>query len=393
MLRGGGVRLALVDLDRLGTETIRAVLEDAPGADVVVVTSYDSSDRAVEAMREGAADFVVRPLRTEELAVRLRRLALLHDQGEELDRVRALLGEDVHCPGILSDSPSMRVVCQRTALAVDGAMPVLLTGEPGTGKEFIARAIHARGPRRSRPWVVLSCRGLSVETQDRTLSDALQAANTGSLFLDDVDALSLEAQRTLLGVMTDGHLTRLESSDTCTIDVRVIATTEVDVAEATRQGAMLEALPRALAGIEIHLPALRERGDDVLVLARRFLRVLAARRAEEARALSPEVAEVLLEYPWPGNVGELRRVVAAAHAVASSSEIGLQDLPEGLRRPCASSAPFTLHLTGRTSVTLPDLVRQLEEEIRAWALAKAGGEPARAAEILGEQPQNGRPRR
>jgi len=369
----GGVAIALVDLDRLGPEAIGVLREEAPETEVVVLTSYDTADRAVQAMKEGAADFVVRPLRAEELAVRLRRLVQARDEGDELQRVRTLLGEDANCPGILSDSPSMRTACERLAVAVNAELPVLLTGEPGSGKEFLARAIHARGPGRRRACTILACRVATAEQVDEVLGGLLGRPRGETLLLDGPEALSASAQQIVRKIVAHG-------------EVRVIATSAADLAALVQEGRFDRALWEALRAIEIHLPALRDRGEDVLVLARRFLRVLAARRANEAQTLSPEAAQILLAYPWPGNVGELRRVIAAAHAKASGSEIGAEDLPEAVRRPRRQAPPFTLHLDDRESIALLDLVRQLEEEIRAWALVKAGGEPDRAAAILGEPP-------
>ncbi|MBI2893726.1 MAG: sigma-54-dependent Fis family transcriptional regulator [Deltaproteobacteria bacterium] len=390
--------VVVVDLDLPGLGGLgflREVRRHLPEVDIVVIASYDATETAVAAMNEGAADFVTKPFRSEELEIRIDRLRRLREQRGELGRLRAVLGEGACLPGLLSESPAMHAICERIRLAADTVAPVLLEGETGTGKELVARTIHGLGSRRVAPFVAFAGHRAATDELVATLlgdeqgglGGAIGQADGGTLLVDDVDALCLGAQRGLCRLLEEGVVRRVNGSDDSPVDVRLVATTEVDLTEAVARGSFLDRLLRDLRGIEIRLPPLRERGDDVVLLGGTFLRLLAATRPEVPRLISRDAAELLRRHTWPGNVSELRRVIAYAGATATGGEITVADLPEALRRP-SEGRPFTLHLEGIASVQLAELVHDFEQELRAWALEKAEGQPARAAEILGVDDQD-----
>lgn len=380
-LLSGEFAAVLVDLQVPGATALgflREVKRLQPRVDLLVMTTYESVETAVAAMQEGATDYLTKPIAVAELEARLTRLRALREQREDLNRLRAILDESGAKSGIFVDSPAMRAVGERIHLFADGVLPVLIAGEVGTGKELAARTIHALGRRRAQPFVVVPC------GEGPDVLAVLQAVDGGTVLLDDVDALCLERQDDLVRFLGAGLLD--EQGAERPIDVRILATTEIDLGAAVETERFRPRLRELLQRHELHLPSLRQRGDDVLFVARQFLRVLAAKEGREPPSLSAAAADLLRRHEWPGNIGELQRVIASAFTFSRSPEIEPTDLPEYLAREREPERPFTLHLEGQPHVCLLDLVRQFEQELVEWALDKAQGHESRAAEILGVPP-------
>ncbi|MDA2935290.1 sigma 54-interacting transcriptional regulator, partial [Acidobacteria bacterium AH-259-D05] len=264
--------------------------------------------------------------------------------------------------------------------------------------ELVARALHERSSRCHHPFVALACGAIPGELAESEIfghekgsftgatqrrRGSFERAHRGTLLLDDVDDLPLEIQVKLLRVLQESTLQRVGGEKEIEVDVRIIATTKGDLSQSVQEGRFREDIFYRLHGLEIKLPALRERGQDVLLLAEHFLRVLSAQEDSAHKSLSPEVADCLLGHSWPGNVRELRRVLESAVAVCRDSEIRPRHLPEYLREAQAGPKLFALHLAGEETVSLKDLVQEFEDEVIKWAMKEAGGEQQRAAQLLG----------
>ncbi len=366
-----------------------------PDVDVIVMTAYGTVETAVQAMHGGAADYVTKPFSFPELELRLTRLRASRDARVELARLRALLGQD-DSHGILGRSPGIAKVRERIHLFAASAAPVLVQGETGTGKELVARAMHEQGPRREGPFVPVACGAIPAELAESELfghekgaftgavqrhRGCFEQASGGTLLLDDVDDLPLDIQVKLLRVLQDGTFKRVGGAEQLAVDVRVVATTKVDLARAVESGRFREDLFYRLRGLEVHLPPLRERGDDVLLLAQQFLDALAAKAGSSPRHLTVETSQRLREYAWPGNVRELWRVMESAMTLARGDEILREHLPDFLVTPVPPRL-VSLRLDAVDAVDLPAVVEELERELVSWALRKAGGNQSRAAELL-----------
>ncbi|MBI2893703.1 MAG: sigma-54-dependent Fis family transcriptional regulator [Deltaproteobacteria bacterium] len=354
---------------------------------VVVITDYENVEAALAAMKDGgAADYVTRPLRFCEVEMRLERLLRLREHCDELGRLRTMLDETPGLRGIPADSPAMRVVCERIHLFADSTAPILITGEVGTGKGLVARSIHDVGPRKLAPFLSTTCkRNGSLDVVARLLGAGsepgmLELAQGGSILLEDIGGLDTRAQAELVELLKTGTF-RSGRGEQISVDVRLLATSETDLGSAVEGGRFREDLHGLIRAFEIHLPPLRDRGDDVLLLAHHFLRIIAAKEGRVPKRPSAAAARVLRQHSWPRNVGELRRVIAEAVASSRSTEIQITDLPASVLG--GGQRPFTLHLDEQPEVQLGDLVRQFEEDLVKWALEKAEGRPCLAAEILG----------
>ena len=381
-----------------GLEFLKKVKRDSPDVEVILMTAYGTVETAVAAMREGAADFLTKPFSFHELEVRLRNLTRFQKIQRELNRLKAALDQSQAYGALVGRSVVMRKVFEQIELFAQNAAPVLIVGESGTGKELAARALHERGPRCQEPFVALACGAIPGELAESEIlghekgsftgaiqrrRGSFERAHRGTLLLDDVDDLPLEIQVKLLRVLQEGAVQRVGGEKEIEVDVRVIATTKLDLAQAVKEGRFREDIFYRLHGLEIKLPLLRERGGDILLLAEHFLRVLAAEEDSARKSLSPEVADCLLQHAWPGNVRELRRVLESAVVVCRDSEILPRHLPEYLREEKAGPTLFGLNLAGVDSVPLKDLVQQFEDEVIKWAMQEAGGEQQRAAQLLG----------
>ncbi len=311
-----------------------------------------------------------------------------------------LLAVEVNPEEAPTSCVAMRKAWERTRLFADARAPVLITGETGTGKEVFARAIHRAGCRRAGPFVAVACGAIPGELAESQLfghekgafTGALQRrggcferADGGTLLLDDVDDLPLDIQVKLLRVLQDGTYSRVGGEVELSADVRIIATAKVELGLRVRDRAFRDDLYYRLRGLEIHLPPLRDRGDDALLLAEHFLGVVAAARGECPKTLSAGASMALLAHSWPGNVRELMRVIEAVSVLCAGPTVEVEHLPRDVRTsPCCSCcSPVTLALDGVEQLDLAALVRSVEDTAIRWALERAGGRQAQAAELLG----------
>jgi DNA-binding NtrC family response regulator len=395
MMTSHPIDIVLTDLrmpGMTGLELLAQLRDRAPGSDVLLMTAYGSVESAVSAMRAGAVDYLTKPFRFPELEVRLARIVEHRRTRIELARLRAAVGSADNA-GIIGRSPAMERARERVNLFAGHDAPVLITGETGTGKEVVARAIHRLGARAERPFVALACGAIPAELAESQLFGhekgaftgatqrrlgCFERADGGTLLLDDVDDLPALVQVKLLRVLQEGTLSRVGGEESIAVDVRVIATTKIDLAEAAESGRFRDDLYYRLRGLEIHLPPLRERGDDVLLLASHFLNAHSSPPAK----LSSEATAALRQHAWPGNVRELERVIESALVLAGDNVIEPRHLPDALASERAAR-PFQLNLDGVEQVHLPTLMHDIESEILAWAMARADGQQTRAAELLG----------
>ena len=402
-LAAGDVDLVVLDY-RLpgmdGLEALPKIKQAAPGAEVVMLTAHGSVKAAVAAMRAGAFDYLTKPVDLEELVVvlgkagehaRLRReLRYWQDAGRKGDPRERIVGES-------AATQQLRGQVDRLA-ALDGAPPLLITGETGMGKGLVARTIHDLSPRAARPFVEINCAAIPAAlleseifghergafTDARTPKPGLfEAADRGTLFLDEIGAMPLDLQVKLLKVIEERSVRRLGAVRAKTVDVRVIAATNLDLDAATERGEFRADLLYRLKVLTLGLVALRERSDDILPLARHALARIADAYRRPKR-LSPEAEALLVAYPWPGNVRELANLLERVVLLHDGEEIGPDDL--GLpaapaRRPAAVAvdADGVQVDFSRGGLNLNDLEKRLITE----ALEAARGNRRRAAELLG----------
>ena len=354
---------------------------------VVVMTAWGSVGLAVEAMRRGARDFVEKPWDNARLLAIVRtQIDLSHAlrEGRRLEAENRLLRAEGR-PTLIAESPAMRPVLEMLARVGPSSANVLITGEHGTGKEVVARSLHALSERASRPMVTVNAGGLSEGVFESELfghvkgafTDAktdragrFELADGGTLFLDEIANVPLNLQAKLLRVLETGELERVGSSRTRRVDVRILSATNADITEEVRAGRFREDLLFRLNTIEIRLPPLRERREDLSLLANYFLREFAQRYRKRLANFESGAMQMLLEYPWPGNVRELEHAVERAVLMAQNEAVCSSDL--GLRTPRDGAARVE-------EMSLEDVECLLVKK----ALARHEGNVSAAAEALG----------
>ncbi len=356
---------------------------------VVVMTAWGSIEGAVEAMRRGARDYVEKPWDNARLVATLRTQvelcrALRRSRRLELENER-LRQDDL--PTFIAESRAMQPVLRLIERVGPADANVLVTGEPGSGKEVVARWLHARSRRASRSWVAVNAGGLSPTVFESEMfghvkgafTDAksdrvgyFEMADGGTLFLDEVGNLEPAQQAKLLRVLESGELQRVGSSRTRRVDVRVVAATNVDLPGLVTEGSFREDLLYRLNPVEIRLPPLRERREDIPLLAAHFLSNQRQRHGRPSLDFSPDAMRALLAHPWPGNVRELRHAVERAVLLADGDRVEVEHL--GLRRGAPAAGGARLD-----ELTLDDAERILIQK----ALSRHEGNVSRAAESLG----------
>ncbi|CAD7375079.1 sigma-54-dependent transcriptional regulator [Xanthomonas arboricola] len=390
-LNEGGIELAFVDFRMPGMDGIqvlRARADDPRARQVplVMLTAYASSGNTIEAMTLGAFDHLVKPVgRADIVEVVERALASRADA----DADAAASGPPDDDDGLVGHSPAMRTVHKRIGLAAASDLPVLITGETGTGKELVARALHRASARANAAFVAVNCAAIPLELMESELfghrkgafsgatSDRIgliREADGGTLFLDEIGDMPLPMQAKLLRFLQEGEVTPLGGRGAQKVDVRVLAATHRDLAAWVAAGQFRSDLRYRLNVVPIELPPLRERGQDIVLLAQYFLRS----GEGVARTLSADAQARLLAYPWPGNVRELRNVMQRSQLLVRGHSIVAADLDDALEY--GAEQPVT---AAPLEGTLPEAVARLERQMIQDALAHSGGNRAEAARRLG----------
>jgi DNA-binding NtrC family response regulator len=387
--------LALVDLNytrdttsgREGLDLLTRLREADAELPVVVMTAWGSVESAVEAMRRGARDYIEKPWDNERLLSVIRTHVAL---GRALRRSHRLENENLRlrgdgAPELISESPAMEPVLEIIDRVGPSDANVLIVGEHGTGKEVVARWLHAVSPRAERPWVAVNAGGFSEGVFESELfghvrgafTDAktdrvgcFELADRGTLFLDEIANIPLQQQAKLLRVLENREIQRVGSSKVHQVDVRVLTATNADLGDSVTQGEFREDLLYRLNTVEIRIPPLRDRREDVPILARHFLTKQAARYDRSIEGFSPNALSALMEHAWPGNVRELQHAVERSVLMARGSRIEVSDL--GLRRREDGSVLME-------ELTLDEAERLLIEK----ALERSQGNVSKAAEALG----------
>ncbi|CAD1786359.1 sigma-54-dependent Fis family transcriptional regulator [Xanthomonas arboricola pv. juglandis] len=389
-LREGGIALAFVDFrmpEMDGIQVLRARADDPRARQVplVMLTAYASSGNTIEAMTLGAFDHLVKPVgRADIVEVVERALASRADGHTDAEA-----SEPPDDDGLVGHSPAMRNVHKRIGLAAASDLPVLITGETGTGKELVARALHRASARAASAFVAVNCAAIPLELMESELfghrkgafsgatSDRIgliREADGGTLFLDEIGDMPLPMQAKLLRFLQEGEVTPLGGRGAQKVDVRVLAATHRDLAAWVAAGQFRSDLRYRLNVVPIELPPLRERGQDIVLLAQYFLRA----GDGAARALSADAQARLLAYPWPGNVRELRNVMQRSQLLVRGHSIVAADLNDALDH--SAEQPLT---AAPLQGTLPEAVARLEKQMIQDALAHSSGNRAEAARRLG----------
>jgi two-component system, NtrC family, response regulator AtoC len=399
-LAAGGIDVALLDIIMPGTDGMQ-VLEELrtrhPNLPVIMLTATKTLKTAVAAMKLGAFHYIAKPFDVDDLRAHLEKATEQAALVREVEELRTEVGRRYHLDNIIGRSARMQEVFKTVLTVAPLKTTVLITGESGTGKELIAKAIHYQSPRARRSLITLNCAAIPETLLESELfghekgsfTDAhtkklgqFELAHEGSLFLDEIGEMGASTQAKLLRVLEHGEFLRVGGTKPVNVDVRIIAATNRDLALSMKEGTFRPDLYYRLNVVTLHLPALRERRDDLLLLVRHFTEAKARDMGIPEKTFRPEAVDVLMRYPWPGNVRELENLIERLMVLSEGSSIDAEDLPDQVRR--GEQDPGTIKeqvLQGRKS--LGSAVDDFEREIILEALMATDFNQTRAAETLG----------
>ncbi len=388
-----GADVVLTDLRMAGMDGLMLLSEIARRireTEVILITAYGSVEVAVEAMKQGAYDFLTKPVRRADVVRVVSRAMEKHNLLAENRRLREELAGRRHANPLVGSSPAMRRVLDLIDQVAPSTATVLITGPSGTGKELVAHRIHQQSVRSRRPFIKLNCAALPetlLESElfgyeegaftgaTRSKAGRFELADGGTLLLDEIGDLPLAIQPKLLRVLQDGEFERLGSTKTTRVDVRLLASTNLDIDAATKSGRFREDLFYRLNVIRIDLPSLASRRDDIPLLAQHFVRLYAAKNNKLIDGLSPDALSILMNYPWPGNVRELENAIERAIVLTHSRQLTAGDFPELLNQS-ETGAPL---LTFPIGTSLAEIERRtIDETMRFYR-----GDKAKVASVLG----------
>ena len=402
LARGRRFDVAVVDVMMPGIDGIetldrlRRLDEDLP---VILITAYASLENAIAAMKRGAFDYITKPFKNEEVLVVVRNAAEKRRLVTENRTLRAnLRTQNDGLRNIIGRSPRMRQVFELITQAAMSRTTILVEGESGTGKELAARALHAGSPRADQPFVTVNSGSLPPDLLESNLFGHLKGAFTGAvaakkglfeladkgtIFFDEIGSVPVETQAKLLRVMQEREFMRLGGVETKKVDTRILAATNIDLRRLVAEGKFREDLYYRLHVIKVELPPLRERREDIPLLAQHFLEKYGAEN-DKRLELTAEALDLLEAYDWPGNVRELENVIERAVVLATGPRIGPALIPDAVRSP----RPFHMPQFAMPGEGLPfrEVVAAFETQLIERTLAAAGGVQKRAAEMLQIKP-------
>ena len=383
----------LVMHDLSGIEVLKEVRRLQPHAVVLMITGHGSLETAIDAIREGAADYLQKPVRIAELRTRLARALENSTLRRDYVELRRQIDKRFGFEGIVGHSPSMQRIFEMLAQVSGTSATVLVLGESGTGKELVARAIHSNSPRKEKRFVAVNCAALSEGLIESELFGHVKGAFTGAvatkegrivyadggtLFLDEVGDMPLSTQAKLLRVLETREVQPVGGNSLQKVDVRLVGATNRDLRAMVAEGSFREDLLFRLQVVTIDLPPLRERSGDVPILLEHFLGALTSEHGRNVRGISPEARAALVRYPWPGNVRELRNVVENMVLLARGEVLEFDDVPETVRDGGhgRSRKGGGYELAGRS-------LDEVERDLIEANLELAEGNREKAARILG----------
>jgi len=381
-----------------GIDILKFVKEESPFTSVILITGNASAETAVEAMKAGAFDYVTKPVNFEKLKVCIvKALEKTRLVAENLYLKQQLRGK-YRFENIIGNSHAMQQVFSRMERIVQTDSTILILGESGTGKELVARAIHYNGPRRDKPFIAINCGAIPAELLESELfghvrgsftgavSDKpgkFETANYGTIFLDEIGTMPIHLQMKLLRVLQEQEVERVGATVRTKLNVRVISATNADLETEVEKGRFREDLFYRLNVIPILIPPLRQRREDIPLLARSFLQRTCKEMNRPIMSLSTEAMRALENYDWPGNVREMENLIERSVALTDGDIIDLADLPEKIRKDAPPPGAVPSPRVTEAGIDMPALVGEIERKMIRESLLLSGGVKARAAALLG----------
>ncbi len=380
-----------------GIDILKHVKEHSLPCNVILITGNASAETAVEAMKEGAFDYITKPLNFEKLKVLIEKAVEKSRLIAENLYLRQQLRGKYKFDNIIGNSPAIQPVFYRMEKILHTDSTVLILGESGTGKELVARAIHYNGSRKEKPFIVINCGAIPAELLESELfghvrgsftgavadkPGKFEVANKGTIFLDEIGTMPLQLQMKLLRVLQEQEIERVGSTRRTKLDVRVISATNADLEERVLRAEFREDLYYRLNVIPIHLPPLRDRREDIPLLAKHFLKKICTDMRRPVLELTPLAARALENYEWPGNVREMENVIERAVALTDGDIIDRQDLPAKIGGISKENSYLPTLQIPDEGLDLTAAIANIEQALIKQAMDKSKNIKARAATLL-----------